>query len=70
MSGTGSGGGGGVGGFIGPAGIWITHKGLETWARMAREKTTTKTQVLHMGKWSRGEIVIVQNYQLFEKAYY
>jgi hypothetical protein len=33
------------GGGLGPAGCWITHKGLETWARMAKERTTQKTQV-------------------------
>jgi hypothetical protein len=33
------------GGGLGPAGCWITHKGLETWARMAKERSTHKTQV-------------------------
>nr|CAD7201533.1 unnamed protein product [Timema douglasi] len=30
------------GGGLGPAGCWITHKGLETWARMAKERSFLK----------------------------
>ncbi|XP_069679365.1 synaptotagmin-5 [Periplaneta americana] len=35
---------------LGPAGCWITHKGLETWARMAKERTTHKSQEFSVPK--------------------
>ncbi|XP_021930564.1 synaptotagmin-5 isoform X3 [Zootermopsis nevadensis] len=38
------------GGGLGPAGCWITHKGLETWARMAKERNTHKTQEFNVAK--------------------
>ena len=50
------------GGGLGPAGCWITHKGLETWARMAKERTTQKTQV---GAVNSLSVLVCYNYLLF-----